>query len=88
MRKSKFTETQILTILKENEAGMTVAEISRKYGVSNGTFYKWKNKYAGMNGSEIRKMRQLEDENLRLKKMFADLSLENRVLKELIEKNF
>lgn len=71
MRKSKFTESQILTILKENEVGMSVAEISRKYQVSNGTFYKWKNKYAGMSGEELRKMRHLEDENLRLKKMFA-----------------
>ena len=64
---------------------MTVAEISRKYGISNGTFYNWKSKYAGMSGSEIRRMRQLEEENL--KRMYADLSLENNVLKELIEKN-
>ena len=60
MKKSKFNETKILTILKEAEAGMTVAEISRKYGVSNGTFYNWKSKYAGISGSEIRRMRQLE----------------------------
>jgi putative transposase len=67
---------------------MTVAEISRKYGISNGTFYNWKSKFAGMSGSEIRRMRQLEDENKKLKHMYADLSLENNVLKELIEKNF
>ncbi len=88
MKKSKYNDTKVLAILKEAEAGMTVSEISRKYGVSSSTFYKWKNKYAGMNGSEIRKMRQLEEENKQLKRMFADLSLENNVLKELIEKNF
>jgi putative transposase len=88
MRKSKYSETKILSILKEAESGMTVSEISRKHGISAGTFYKWKNKYAGMSGTEIRRMRQLEDENQKLKRMFADLSLENSVLKELIEKNF
>jgi len=88
MKKSKFNETKILGILKESEAGMSVAEISRKYGISNGTFYNWKSKYAGMSGSEIRRMRQLEEENVKLKQMYANLSLENNVLKELIEKNF
>ena len=88
MKKSKFSETKILAILKEAEAGMAVAEISRKYGISNGTFYNWKSKFAGMSGSEIRRMRLLEDENGKLKRMYADLSLENNVLKELIEKNF
>jgi len=88
MKKSKFNETKILAILKEAEAGMAVAEISRKYGISSGTFYNWKSKYAGISGSEIRRMRQLEDENGKLKRMYADLSLENNVLKELIEKNF
>ena len=88
MKKSKYNETKILAILNEAEAGMTVAEISRKYGISNGTFYNWKSKFAGMSGSEIRRMRQLEEENKKLKHMYADLSLENNVLKELIEKNF
>ena len=88
MKRSKFNETKILAILKEAEAGMTVAEISRKYGISNGTFYNWKSKYAGMSGSEIRRMRQIEEENKKLKQMYANLSLENNVLKELIEKNF
>jgi putative transposase len=77
-----------MAILKEGQAGMTVAEISRKYGISNATFYNWKSKYAGMSGSEIRRMRQLEEENVKLKQMYANLSLENNVLKELIEKNF
>jgi putative transposase len=88
MKKSKYSEAKIVTILKEAEAGMTVAEISRKYGVSNGTFYNWKSKYAGMSGAELRRMRQLEVENGKLKRMYADLSLENNVLKELIEKNY
>lgn len=88
MKKSKYNETRILAILKEAEAGMVVSEISRKYGISSATFYKWKNKYAGMSGAEIRRMRQLEEENVKLKQMYANLSLENNVLKELIEKNF
>ena len=67
---------------------MAVSEICRKYGISNGTFYNWKSKYTGMSGSEIRRMRQLEEENNKLKKMYAELSLENNILKELIEKNF
>ena len=88
MKKSKYSEAKIVAILKEAEAGMTVAEITRKYGVSNGTFYNWKSKYAGMSGAELRRMRQLEEENRKLKQMYANLSLENNVLKELIEKNF
>jgi putative transposase len=88
MKKSKYNEGKILAILKEAEAGMVVSEISRKYGISSATFYKWKNKYAGMSGVEIRRMRQLEEENIKLKQMYANLSLENNVLKELIEKNF
>ncbi len=88
MKKSKYSEAKIVAILKEAAAGMTVAEITRKYGVSNGTFYNWKSKYAGMSGAELRRMRQLEEENGKLKRMYADLSLENNVLKELIEKNF
>ena len=88
MKKSKYSEAKIVAILKEAEAGMTVAEITRKYGVSNGTFYNWKSKYAGMNGAELRRMRQLEEENGKLKQMYANLSLENNVLKELIEKYF
>jgi putative transposase len=88
MKKSRFNEKKILSILKEADAGMTVSEICRKYGISNGTFYNWKSKYAGMSGSEIRRMRQLEEENNKLKKMYAELSLENNILKELIEKNF
>ena len=88
MKKSRFSETKILKILKEAQAGMPVSEIIRKYGISNGTFYNWKSKYAGMSGSEIRRMRQLEEENRKLKQMYANLSLENNILKELIEKNF
>ena len=86
MKKSKFNETKILGILKEADAGMSVAEISRKYGISNGTFYNWKNKYAGMSGSEIRRMRQLEEENGKLKQMYATLALDHQMAKEIIEK--
>jgi len=88
VKKSKFSETKIFAILKEAEAGVAVSEISRKHGISGATFYNWKSKYAGMSGSEIRRMRHLEEENNKLKRMYADLSLENNVLKELIEKNF
>lgn len=88
MKKSKHSETKILSILKEAEAGMTVGEISRKYGISPSTFYNWKSKFGGMSGSEIRRLRELEEENRKLKQMYANLSLENNVLKELIEKNF
>ena len=88
MKKSKHSETKILSILKEAEAGVSVGEISRKYGVSSSTFYNWKSKYAGMSSSEIRRLRELEEENRKLKQMYANQSLELIVLKELIEKNF
>ena len=88
MEGTLYEKIKVLTILKEAESGLSVAEISRKYGISSAAFYNWKNKYAGMSGSEIRRMRQLEEENIKLKQMYADLSLENNVLKELIEKNF
>jgi putative transposase len=86
MRKSKFTESQIVSILKQVEGGRLVKDVCREHGVSDATYYNWKAKYGGMEASDIRKMRDLEDENRRLKQMFADLSLENRVLKEIIEK--
>lgn len=86
MKKSQFSEHQIIKILKEVEAGRTVKDVCREYGVSNGTFYTWKSKFGGMEASDIRRMRDLEYENSRLKQMFADLSLENRALKDVIEK--
>ncbi len=86
MKKSRFTETQILKILKENEAGLAVKDVVRQYGISAGTFYNWKAKYGGMSSSDLKKLKELEDENNRLKKMFAELSLENAALKDVIEK--
>ena len=86
MKKSKFNESKILAMLKEAEAGMSVSEIGRKYGISSATFYNWKSKYAGMSGSEIRRMRQLEEENKKLKRLFADLSLDKAMLQDVLSK--
>lgn len=86
MKRSKFSETQIVAILKEGEAGRLVAEICREHGISNATYYQWKSKYGGMEASDLKRMRELEDENSRLKKMYADLALENRAIKDLLGK--
>ncbi len=86
MGKSRFSETQIITILKEVEKGRTVKDLCREYCVSDATYYQWKSKYGGMEASDIRKLRELEDENRRLKQMYADLCLENRALKDVIAK--
>ena len=86
MRRSRFTENQIVRILKEVESGKMVKEVCREYGISDATYYNWKAKYGGMEVSDIKRLKELEDENRRLKQMFADLSLENRVLKDVIEK--
>jgi putative transposase len=86
MRKSRFTETQIVKILKEVEAGRQVKEVCREYSISDQTYYNWKSKYGGMEASDVRRLKELEDENNRLKHMYADNSLENRALKDIITK--
>lgn len=86
MKKSRFTETQIVSILKKQEAGLKVSELCREYGISDATFYNWKAKYGGMEIQDVKRLKQLEEENNKLKRMFADLSLENHALKDLIEK--
>lgn len=86
MKKSRFTEAQILGMLRQQGQGQTVAQICREHGVSEPTFYQWKSKYAGMEVSELQRLRHLEDENCRLKQLVADLSLENHAVKEVLRK--
>jgi putative transposase len=86
MQKKRFNEVQIVAAIKKQEAGIAVKEICRELGISEATFYNWKAKYGGMESSDISKLRDLEKENTELKKMFAEMSIENRVLKNLIEK--
>ena len=88
MKKSRFSESQIVSILKEAEAGVSLEELSRQHGFSKATFYKWKAKYSGMSVSELKRLKALEDENRRLKQIVADQALDNRVLKDLLSKNF
>lgn len=88
MRKSKFSEVQIAAVLKEAEAGVAVAEVAREHGISAATFYQWRTKYGGMEVSDLQRMRELEQENLRLKRMYADLSLDHSILKEALTKKF
>ena len=86
MKKSRFTESQIISILKEADSGMLVKDVCRKNGISDATFYNWKSKYGGMTASDLKKMKEMERELSKLKRMYADLALENHALKDLIEK--
>jgi putative transposase len=86
MKQSKYSETQIVNILKEAEAGIPVAELSRKHGFSQSAFYKWKAKFSGMDASALKRLKELEEENRRLKQMYADLSLEHQALKDIVQK--
>lgn len=86
MKKSRFTESQIVAVLKEGEAGMPVAELCRKHGVSSATYYQWKSKYSGVQVSELQRLRELEAENAKLKRMYAELALDNAAMKDLIAK--
>ena len=86
MKKSRFTETQIVQVLKQHESGRKTEDLCRELGISTATFYKWKSKYGGMEGNELKRMRDLEEENARLKKMFAEISMDHSILKEVITK--
>ena len=88
MKKTRFNETQILNILKEYEAGKTAVELAREHGISKGTINNWQSKYSGMTASDIRRLKQLEEENSKLKRMYADVSLQNIALKDLLTKKF
>jgi putative transposase len=86
MKKSRFTESQIVAILKETDTGMKVAEVCRKHGVSQPTYYNWKSKYGGLSVSDLKRTKELEAELSKLKRMYADLAMENDAIKSLLEK--
>ena len=88
MKRSRFTEEQIIAILREQETGVATAEVCRRHGVSSATFYKWKAKFGGLDVSEAKRLKALEDENARLKRMLADSMLDNAALKDLLGKKW
>jgi len=88
MKKSRFTESQIMAILKQNESGSSVPDLCREHSISSASFYKWRAKYSGMDASLIKRMKELENENRRLKKMYAEEKLKAEIAKEIIEKKW
>lgn len=88
MKKSKFTEAQIAFAIKQSETGVSVQEVCRKMGISEATFYNWKKKYGGLGVTELRRLRQLEEENAKLKQIVADLSLDKQMLQDVLKKKF
>lgn len=88
MKKSRFSEEQIIRILKEHQSGMTAVDLCRRYGISDATFYKWRSKYGGMEVSDAKRLKSLEDENARLKKLLAESVMDVATLREMLSKNF
>ena len=88
MRKSRFSQEQIIGILKEHHAGLSAGDLCRKHGISDATFYKWRSKYGGMDVSDARKLKALEEENARLKRLLAETVMDVSTLKEMLSKNF
>ena len=88
MKKSRFTETQIVDALKRHENGQSIADLARELGITPATFYAWRKKYAGMDATHLKRLKELETENAKLKKMYADVQLQNEVIKEAIEKKW
>ena len=88
MRKSRFSEAQIVAVLKEGEAGVAVADILRKHGISRNTYFNWKSKYGGTTVNELRRLREVEAENVKLKRMYAELALENAALKDVVNRKW
>lgn len=88
MKRSRFTETQIVNAIKQHESGRKTDEICREHGISKGTFYQWRKKYAGMDSLQLRRLKELEEENRKLKQMFADVSLDNKMLKDVLSKKW
>jgi putative transposase len=86
MKKSRFTESQIVSILKEGEGGVGMAELARKHGISRATYFNWRSKYSGVTVSELRRMKELEAENAKLKRMYAELALENAAIKDVLSR--